>query len=220
MMYKLTGLFNLKLNWFKYFSVFLVLIFLGGCSTVSDLIETIKPPTKSLIGTGQASDKLIVVATAIGLNNNGKSIQQAFNKVLKPYLSKELPFTLLIIGAGGKIINLFPNWNQIENHELLWQEISKNMRFGHFFNSLKNLRRVKEEYPKSFNQILYLTDNGGIPSNLDELDQNLLNGLKSWGSKITVLTSKSCDIWEDKLNVAQCTKLSGQRDIKNTLNNF
>jgi hypothetical protein len=114
--------------------------------------------------------------------------------------------------------NLFSNSNYITSKKELWKKIHS-IRFGFSLDALQGLKLVEEEYQGSFKRILYLTDNG----NMDDIESSALTVPKNWKSsdiEFFVLTSSSCQPWNEKAYATQCTTLRGRNDIENVLRNF
>ena len=206
--------------------IFFMLTFLVACVQKPDKTPTYdrQPSSGNLLSTSVkpsvasapeiSEGKTIVVSTGKGLDQHGKAIQKALYSVLKPYLGKTLPFALQIVDPG-KATEPFSG---TLNKNSLWQLISQNIRFGHSPNALKTLEKVKD----SSRSVLYFTDNGGIPANLNELDPRALSAPKAWQEKgiaLTVLTTGSCNVWTSKAN-AQCKSLGDVDNIESELRHF
>jgi hypothetical protein len=203
-----------------FIGAFLVLMFFVGCGSGSRNTRP-SPPVRYKPSIAPVGDKLIVVSTGSGLNTYGKSIQQTFHSVLKRYLNDTLPFTLLTVEPGD-VKNPFSNWYDVNGSRTLWKKIQK-IRFGYSLDALENLKRVQDESSQLSRRILYLTDDGNIPDDWDEIDPNVLKVPKDWrqdGIKLTVLTSGSCRVWNEKADAAQCKELRGRDDLENVLDNF
>ncbi|RKZ48926.1 MAG: hypothetical protein DRR16_12915 [Candidatus Parabeggiatoa sp. nov. 3] len=181
-------------------------------------INSPKPPQpeQPFIMPQKATNKLLVVSMANGLNQHGKTIQKTLHERLNKHLNARLPFTLLTLDPK-EVKNPFSNWSDINDTRTLWKKISA-IRFGYSLDALANLKRINNEY-QGFKKLLYFTDNG----NMDDIDPSALTVPQSWQQaniELTVLTTGSCTPWTKQARVHQCTKLDDEDDIEKALHQF
>jgi len=159
----------------------------------------IPPPSCSEYATfaEKGERQLIVISTGKGLDKFGREIQQTLDKVK---LSNST--TLVAIYKG----------------ELTKPSSWRKIRFGASVDALQELKLINEEYEGKFARVLYLTDNGSMPSdsNWAEIDPNTLTIPCSWknaGIEMLVFTTKSCTAWTETGITAKCTKLKDRSQL-------
>ena len=191
--------------------VFLMSLFLVACGGTIQVSTDTEPSVPTSFG-----NKLIVVSTGKGLNRYGRDIQETLGNVLEPYLNKTLPFKVLLL-EPGRVTNPFSSWGSIRGEKTLRGKIRAEIRFGYSPDALKSLKYI-EATSGRFNQVLYLTDNGNIPSDPSEIrSRDVPKFLRN--IQLTVLTTGSCRVWTSKVD-AKCQQLYSKADIENGLRKF
>jgi len=171
----------------------------------------------------QVKRQLIVIATGKKLDSyGGRLIPKTIAKVLKNHLETRKPFTLVTIQNGRALSEPLLQCEELadletDEMEQLIRRRVQNIRFGATdLRAFADLDFVNLVYPsEKLHSVFYITDNNGIPTNLDRInDKHLSVPVITWKRakiKLTVLAAGSCRPWMERADAHYCEEIDSQK---------
>jgi len=163
----------------------------------------------------EMSRRLLVVSLSANFNNEGtgKMIQNSLYNHFKQRQSNHLPFTLLTIGPGRQLSypvlssEELPTLTAKGNFDPLKEKIKQLQFSATDLNALDDLELVDSyilNHGLPASEIVYITDNMGIPSQPPRKQLGVPLAWHQEGIQLIVLTTDNCTIWNERAN-ARCT---------------
>ena len=190
----------------------------SSCAFQTGKTYRIVPPFFADTTFGQAiatRRKLLVVSLSADFNNDGtgKIIQTSLYNHFKQRSANNPPFTLLTIGPGRQLSQPLLNSEELPtliakaNSDPLKEKIKQLQFSATDLNALDDLELVDSyilyhELPIS--EIVYITNNVGIPSQLPRKQLGVPLAWHQDGIQLIVLTTNDCYIWNERA-LARCT---------------
>lgn len=163
----------------------------------------------------EMSRRLLIVSLSANFNNEGtgKIIQNSLYNHFKQRQSNHLPFTLLMIGPGRQLSypvlssEELPTLMAKDNFDPLKEKIKQLQFSATDLNALDDLELVDSyilNHGLPTSEIVYITDNMGIPSQPPRKQLGVPLAWHQEGIQLIVLTTDNCTIWNERAN-ARCT---------------
>lgn len=159
--------------------------------------------------------RLLVISLSADFNNDGtgKIIQNSLYGYFKQRPANNPPFTLLTIGAGRQLSHPLLTSEELPtliakaNSDPLQERIKQLQFSATDLNALDDLELVDSyilHHELPISEIMYITDNVGIPNQLPRKQLGVPLAWHQEGIQLTVLTTSDCHIWSERA-LARCT---------------
>lgn len=169
--------------------------------------------------------KLVVISTGIGLNS--KTLKNAIIKVFQETVNQSNipPFTVVAMQSGRELSDPLLTCEYMGEVESTKARQVVSTKLGSLsfmatdLQALKDLSYVHQQYqPENLDSVFYLVDGDDVPDRFDPMtDLNIPEGWKKRHIRLTVMTTKSCDVWHQA--GASCY-LWSTNTIENVLGDF